>query len=122
MCICLVIKLSLTLCNPMDCSLPGSSAHGISRARILEWVAIPFSQGSNLGLLRCRQIVYHQPPGFVLFHYSVAIIFSVILREVENVKHMHFLLEKIQPFNKCLLCLHCAGHSIGTISLATGWI
>ena len=32
------------LCNPMDCSLPGSSVHGISQARILEWVAISFSR------------------------------------------------------------------------------
>ena len=31
------------LCNPMDCSLPGSSIHGISQARVLEWVAIAFS-------------------------------------------------------------------------------
>ena len=34
-----------TLCNPMDYSLPGSSVYGILRARILEWVAIPFSRG-----------------------------------------------------------------------------
>ena len=33
-----------TLCNPMDCSLPGSSIHGIFQARILEWVAISFSR------------------------------------------------------------------------------
>ena len=33
-----------TLCDPMDCSLPGSSAYGILRARILEWVAIPSSR------------------------------------------------------------------------------
>ena len=33
-----------TLCDPMDCSLPGSSAHGILQARILEWVAIPLSR------------------------------------------------------------------------------
>ena len=33
--------------NPMDCSLPGSSVHGISQARILEWVAISFSRGSS---------------------------------------------------------------------------
>ena len=32
-----------TLCDPLDCSLPGSSVHGILWARILEWVAIPFS-------------------------------------------------------------------------------
>ena len=36
------------LCNPMDCSPPGSSVHGISQARILEkWVAISFSSGSS---------------------------------------------------------------------------
>ena len=35
-----------TLCNPMDCSLPGFSVHGILQARILEWVAISYSRGS----------------------------------------------------------------------------
>ena len=40
---------SPTLCNPMDCSLPGSSAHGISQARILEWIAISFSLLSHPG-------------------------------------------------------------------------
>ena len=45
----------LTLCNPTDCSLPGSSVHGILQARILEWVAsgkgIFLTQGSNPCLL-----------------------------------------------------------------------
>ena len=36
----LVIQSCLTLCDPMDCSPPGSSVHGVSQARILEWVAI----------------------------------------------------------------------------------
>ena len=35
------------LCDPLDCSLPGSSVHGIFQARILEWVAIYFSRGSS---------------------------------------------------------------------------
>ena len=44
MCMCmLVIHLCLSLCDPMDYSLPGSSIHGISQARIMEWVAIAFS-------------------------------------------------------------------------------
>ena len=34
-------------CDPMDCNPPGSSVHGISQARMLEWVAIPFSRGSS---------------------------------------------------------------------------
>ena len=42
-----VAQLCLTLCNPMDCSLPGSSVNGILQARILEWVAVPFSRGSS---------------------------------------------------------------------------
>ena len=36
-----------TLCDPMDCSLRGSSVHGIFKARVLEWVAISFSRGSS---------------------------------------------------------------------------
>ena len=36
-----------TLCDPMDCSLPDSSVHGIFQARVLEWGAISFSRGSS---------------------------------------------------------------------------
>ena len=36
-----------TLCDPITCSLPGSSVHEILQARILEWVAIPFFRGSS---------------------------------------------------------------------------
>ena len=43
----LVAQLCLTLCDLMDCSPLGSSVHGIFQARILEWVAIPFSRGSS---------------------------------------------------------------------------
>ena len=43
----LATQSSLTLCDPMDCSPPGSSVHGILQARILEWVAISFSRGSS---------------------------------------------------------------------------
>ena len=60
----LVAQSCLTLCNRMDCSPPGSSAHGIIPVRILKWVAISFSrvfptQGLNSGLPHCRQILYH---------------------------------------------------------------
>ena len=47
MCVCVLRRFSLTLCDPMDCSPPGFSVHGILQARILEWVAIPFSRGSS---------------------------------------------------------------------------
>ena len=58
-----------TLCDPMDYKV-----HGILQARILEWVAVPFSrgvfpaQGSNLGLLHCRQILYHRTTSEALGH------------------------------------------------------
>ena len=57
-----------TLFDPMDCSLPGSSVHGIFQARILEWVAISFSRGfsqpRDQTFISCvsrigRQILYH---------------------------------------------------------------
>ena len=43
----LVTQSCLTLCPPVDYSLPGSSVHGIFQARILVWIAIPFSRGSS---------------------------------------------------------------------------
>ena len=49
-CVCVCVQslqLCLSLCNPMDYSLPVSSVHGIFQARILEWVAMPFSKGSS---------------------------------------------------------------------------
>ena len=49
-CVCVCaesLQSYLALCDPMDCSPPGSSVHGILQARILEWVAIPSSRGSS---------------------------------------------------------------------------
>ena len=62
----LVAQLCLTLCDPMDCTPPGSSVPAplAPQARILEWVAMPSSrgifptQGSNPGLLHCSWILY----------------------------------------------------------------
>ena len=70
---CLVTKSCLTLCNPTDCSLPGSSVRGISQARVLEWVSVSSSRGSSrpkdqthLSYISCitRRVLYHVvPPG-----------------------------------------------------------
>ena len=58
-----------TLCDPMDCGLPGFSVHGILQARILEWVAMPLSRGSSLPRDQTcvsyvsyigRKVLYHQ--------------------------------------------------------------
>ena len=42
-----VTQSCLTLCDPMDCSVAGSSVHGIFQTRMLEWVAVAFSKGSS---------------------------------------------------------------------------
>ena len=50
MCVCLCVCCAqsyLTLCDPTDCSLPGSSVHGILQTRILEQVSVPISRGSS---------------------------------------------------------------------------
>ena len=60
-----VVRSYPSLCDPRDCSLPGSYVHGIFQARVLEWIAISFyrrifpTQGLNLGLMHCRQTLYH---------------------------------------------------------------
>ena len=56
--VCVLIAQScLTLCNPTDCDPPGSSVHEILQARILDWVAIPFSKV----LYTCSAIYYNSP-------------------------------------------------------------
>ena len=49
-----VAQSCLTLSDPMDCSLPGSSVHGILQARVLEWGAITFSGRSSIQLAKIR--------------------------------------------------------------------
>ena len=72
-CVCVygVVQLCLTLCNPMECSLPGSCVHRVFQARILEWVAISFSRGSSwprdwtcVSYIYCigRQVLYPLVP------------------------------------------------------------
>ena len=63
--LCLVAQLCLTLCDPVDCSPPGSSVHGIDSPGKNTRVGCHFllqgiflTQESNLGLLHCRQILY----------------------------------------------------------------
>ena len=76
LCVSLVAQPHLTLCYPMDCSLPVSSVCGIVQARILEWVALPFllqglflTQGSNPGVPHWTQVshiaggFFTEPPG-----------------------------------------------------------
>ena len=67
-CACSFAQSCPILCDPMDCSLPGSSVHGILQARILKWVVIPSSRGSSpsrdwihISYVSCigRHVLYH---------------------------------------------------------------
>ena len=64
----LSIQSCLTLCDPVECSLPGSSVHGILQARVLEWVAMSSARGSSwprdrtcMSFVSCigRRVLYH---------------------------------------------------------------
>ena len=83
------------------CSLPGSSVQGILQARILEWVAVPFSwgvsltQGSNRGLLHCRRILYqlsYQGSSKTKYTFSI-----------KNLNRYSSLLQKNKNTNKTLV-------------------
>ena len=68
----LITQSCLTLCDPTDCSSPGSSVHGIPQAGGLEWVAISFSRGSS-HVLHGRQILYHWATWIALYTCVVAV-------------------------------------------------
>ena len=75
-----------TRCDPMDRTPPGSSVHGIPQARILEWVAMPFSRGSSRprdrtpGLRHYRETFYHlSHQGSSCTLYPMTLIYSLML-------------------------------------------
>ena len=81
----LVTQSCLTVCNPMDCSPPGSSVHGILQGTIQEWVATPVSRGLNPGLLHCRQTLYqlsHQGSPLAIFNQSILLILTKEMKMV----------------------------------------
>ena len=67
-CCCLVSKICLTLCDPLDCSLPGSSVYGFLQGRILEWVASPLARvqfssvAQSCTTLRPHELQHTRPP------------------------------------------------------------
>ena len=89
-CMCVVVQSCLTLCDPMDCSPPGSSLHGIFRARILEWVANSYSRGSCQTQVSNTRLFATEPPGkplsfryrFVIMIFQRGIFFSLAHRQM----------------------------------------
>ena len=70
------LQLCLTLCDPMDCSHPGSSIHGIFKARVLEWVAIAFSTSTNHNILE-NFIPAETLSVWILFYFFLIFIFTL---------------------------------------------
>ena len=62
-----------TLSDPMDCSLPGSSAHGLFQARVLEWGAIAFSGEAMRPSQMSLQVTFHLVPVVAKMHLDVSI-------------------------------------------------
>ena len=67
---CVLTQPCLTPRNPMDCSPPGSSVHGILQARILEWVAISFSRGSSWLRDQIHSSCGSCPGRWILYHWT----------------------------------------------------
>ena len=92
----LVAQLCLTLCNPMGHSPPGSLFGGIFQARIVNWVAIPFSRRSSQ--LHCSQILYH-----LSHHISDFLKISTPLCNFLNYLQQSKYSNMLLPDNVCLI-------------------
>ena len=87
-------------CDPMDCSPPGSTVHGIVQARILEWVAISFSRGSSQARARTR--LSRTAGRLTRCHQGSPLGFSVGNHTPENAQHKLGLLTQLP----CMLHEH----------------
>ena len=132
----LVAQSCLTLYNPMECSPPGSSVHGILQARILEWVANLFSresfptQGSNPGPLHCGQILYHLSPSrdphsrcchhtWFLGHYTVERGSEAVWLQAHSTLHSPVSTSPDPTVPPCLLILlSFQSHPVGATTAA----
>ena len=93
----LVAQLCLTLCDPVDLSLPGSSVHGILQARILEWVAEAKKHLVRKEVLGSTPLLFSSPPFFP---------FLISLPHHANTIHA-FLFFKLEIFTELLRQMAC---------------
>ena len=102
----LVAQSCLTLFDPMDCSPSGSSIHGILQARILEWVAMPFSRGSSHPGIEPRSPILQadslpsEPPGETQGPHKWDLMPGK--QEGEEIK-----IGVVLPCAQCILVLYC---------------
>ena len=110
--VCLFAQSCPTLCDLIDCSPPGSSVHGILQARILEWVAIPFSRRSSWP----RAGIKCGSPA--LQAYSLPLVPPIFHKSRENIPMLFWSQEIYLP-----LCMYvCINLSIHPVFLEKFWI
>ena len=102
----LVSQLYPTLCDPMDCSPPGFSVYGILQARILEWVAIPFSRDLREPEMEPRSLALQadsllsESPGTgILIFYHVQVEKMIFTKKMNMFKYIVCFFPDILPFN-----------------------
>ena len=109
-----VTQSCLTLRDPMDCSLPGSSFHGIFQVRVLEWVAIAFSKGNAKGCLNFFTSALISHASKVMLKILQARPHEYVIQELPDVQdgfrkgrgtrdqiaNIHCIIEKAKDFKK----------------------
>ena len=111
-----VAQSCLTCHDPMDCSLPGSSVHGIFQARVLEWGSIAFSECGSAGDSLSQYIHMHKTPYFIFIkvyfwgiEFKLDICFSVLSRYYSTIFLLAFF------FQKEIFCLLYFCSSVGNV-------
>ena len=102
-----LLQSCLTLCNPMDCSLPGSSVHGMLQARILEWVAMPSSRRSSQPRDQTR-VSYVSGIGRQVLYYQ---------RHLGRPNQLYFNYKKKKNHVSRPSPLACVSHSLGPLEM-----
>ena len=97
-CMKVKVKLCPTLSDPMDCSLPGSSVHGISQARVLEWVAVAFSSHASKLMLKILQARLQQFMNCKLPDVQAG--FRKGRGTRDQIANIHWIIEKAREFQK----------------------
>ena len=118
---CSVVQSCLTLSDPMDCSPPGSSVHGIFQARILEWVVISYfrrylpNQGSNPYLLNLLHwytstglSLFLKVPFMSLQFYERPTLVPVFTNQKESEEGFHFYEKETKTRNSVQVCFAVA--------------
>ena len=103
---CMHAKLCATLCDPTDCNLPGSSTHGISQARVLEWVAIFSSRGSSQSRERIYISCISSIGRWILYHCSTWEAQEMLVRTEKITKKNLLLSSKGQTLQHMQLSQH----------------